>query len=290
MTNFIFYLILAIADIWLFEFYLSKNLKLNKTKYKKFFYIIEILLMTCAYYVIQDSLILCAFLIVIITIISINKFQYSKKELLLSCTFFLIQYIIMRNIIIFTFIWIFDIPTLNTFLNWSLTYTILIEVAVHYLQFIIIIYLTKYKSKKVIVLHHFKSFSILLSFYFGIALVINNDKLFIFPNVGRTFIFVIIVYNVALIFFDRFQNHHEELEYDHEQLKSESSSDLVYFEEHLEGNEEIRSIKHDLDNHMIILSVDIESDNKVGALYYIKNIKMSIEIASATTHTGINSL
>lgn len=289
MFNFIFSLILSIIDIWLIEFFLSKNfiLKNGDTSRRYIYYITEIFLMVISYTLFPVNF-LANFIILSLTLaIAIYRYEYTIVQFVKYLLLFIFLHMVLGSFITTMLIWTFNIHVDLSYISWSSLYKILIELIIRYVELLILLYTINKHRQSPITLHHFKSFSIFLSFYVAFVLIFNNDKLFIFPNVGRTFIFVIIVYNIALIFFDRFQTHHEELEYDHKQLKSETSSDSVYFEEHLKGNDDIRGIKHDMKNHMLVLKGYIESDSKKTALEYIQTIENEIEIASSTLHTGI---
>lgn len=290
MVYFIFNFILALFDIWLIEFFLSKNYIIKQINNERLYYTIEIVLMAVSICFFPQHTIIQILLGLLALLIAINKYDITFKELLKCIFLFLILHFALSGFITNVLCWVFNIKTTPFHINWSLSYKILIESIIRYLELLILIYITNRNTKKDITLHNFKSFSFFLSIYFCFALIINNDKLFVFPNVGRTFVIVIVVYNIALVFFDRFQTHHEQLEYDHKQLKTDSASESLYFKEHVVGNDQMRSIKHDMKNHMLILYSYVSSNNKEVALEYIKTIQDEIEIASATLHTGIPPL
>lgn len=287
MIYFVINIMLSFCDLWLINFFLFGKRNLFTVKKFNFNLCLQLLLLMIINIEITKNVFCNTFLYFCVLIIAQNQNKSSMFSTTKYLSFFMIFKVLISNLIILIITWTFDISIGYSLATYSVSYKLLIEIIIRYVQLISILSIINYKKEPKLSFHHFKLFSIFLSLYFSVVLIVNNDKLFIFRNVGRTFVFVIIVYNIALIFFDRFQTHHEELEYDHKQLKSETSSDSVYFEEHLKGNDDIRGIKHDMKNHMLVLKGYIESDSKKTALEYIQTIENEIEIASSTLHTGI---
>lgn len=115
---------------------------------------------------------------------------------------------------------------------------------------------------------------------------INTDKLFYFQNIGRTFIFIIITYNLALIAFNKYQTIHEILERDMLQTNERILAEKRFIERKVEADENIKRMRHDLKNNYYILN-GYANDGNIEEIKKFLEARIGIlDKSSSFIHSG----
>lgn len=132
----------------------------------------------------------------------------------------------------------------------------------------------------------FKYFFITICIFTGITIVLTTNHLFHFQNVGRTFVFVVIIYNIALIMFDRYQVKHEKITQEMMLTTQRIESEKEYLMTQIKNNEEIRKMRHDLKNHFLILNGYMKDGDYDDAKNYLHKHLDQLEDISKSIHCG----
>lgn len=204
-----------------------------------------------------------------------------------SIPYFILVIKILTEITIFI---IFE-KILNTsltlsFLNWMTSYAILSKFILRYIEYTIILMYLNVKKGVLLPIHHFKIISIIISIYFSILIIINTDKLFYFQNIGRTFIFIIITYNLALIAFNKYQTVHEILERDMLQTNERILAEKRFIERKVEADENIKRMRHDLKNYYHILNGYANDGNIEEIKKFLETRIGILDKSSSFIHSG----
>lgn len=185
----------------------------------------------------------------------------------------------------FFFSWLFDISVPIFYFHFSIPYSTLVLIIERYVLFITIsIY-----SRKTI-LENFniiKIASIILYIYFSITIVINNKSLFYFPNIGRTFLFIVIVSIASLILFDRYQVKHEIIEREQAITTQNILKEKEYLNKYNDSIDEIRTMRHDMHNTLHIIHGYLEAEQTSEATEYVCHLLGIMNNSSALVHVGI---
>lgn len=226
--------------------------------------------------------------IIFITIVGLyillNKFKIKRQEILKSLLLWFFNKTLLYGLIIITLTWLFDSSLTIMQINVTIPQTLMFHLLTKYCEFLMLFYILKSHTFKNFRL--FKSLSITLITYFALTNIITNKKLFYLPSVGRTFTFIVIIYTIAMIYFDRYQTKYqrevEELNRLNEQLKS----DYNHLRVELAAEEEIRRIRHDIKNNIGIIASYIQLGEYDEAMEYTKSISNEIERATSHIHIG----
>lgn len=135
-------------------------------------------------------------------------------------------------------------------------------------------------------LHHFKAISIFLSIYFSITVILTNKTLFYFPGTGRTFVFVILVYNTALIVFDRLDTKHHEFVQLVEIEKLNQSMKIAFGEKMQNIADEMLRLKHDMTSLCTVVLGYIDKGMNDYARERLKTQITNLDKINLMTHTG----
>lgn len=142
-------------------------------------------------------------------------------------------------------------------------------------------------------LRYFKISTILLSFFYGISIILNNTNVFYFKSIGRTMVFTLIVYNAALIAFDRYQVKHERIE--KEFAEKEKQFALVQQKQKIQDEynqllereqQHVRNIHHDMNNHLMAMLGYIDRQDIDGVRKYVNDLLDESKRASQKVYTG----
>ncbi|WP_270641011.1 hypothetical protein, partial [Longibaculum muris] len=254
IINFIINCILSVSDLFLINFFIFKSIYRNDSikKYLK----INLCNLICFIFLIYinfspPNLILNSLATVIILVLLLLYNQYLKVKNIKV----IINYIVLKLLIHFishiTFSWIFDTQLNLFYSNYLNSYITLVLFVERYLMYSILLLHFNYLTTKI--LHHFKVLSIILFIYFCSVFIINNNELFYFPIVGRTFIFVMFVSIASSIFFDRYQVKHEKIEKDLAIQTQNILKEKEYIYKRISVDEKERKMRHDVRNNLDIV-------------------------------------
>lgn len=157
-------------------------------------------------------------------------------------------------------------------------------------------YLFLYKPKLInrnLSNRYFKTLSLVLSLCYSFCIIYNNRDLFYFETIGRTMVFTLIVYNAALIAFDRYQVKHERIE--REFAEKEKQFALVQQKQRIQDEynqllereqKHVRNIQHDMNNHLMAMLGYIDRQDVDGVRKYVNDLLDESKRASQKVYTG----
>lgn len=289
--NIIISILLSLIDLYLIHLYLGiEKSTSNDLKNVKYYLVEFILLLIINLDVSKQYIMNFILYFLVLCIISIFHTLTRKERIKFIFIFFMMK-IILMILIQFIFSWLFNTSIVLGYnyrhLNLNI---ILLKLVTEYIQLLFIMYLNKNKSKSKISFHHFKVISIVLSIFFCTTVIITNETLFYFPSVGRTFTFIIVLYNLALIGFDRYQTKHEAIEYKLRVVNQNIDIRRDHMDEFLEAKDDMRAIRHNIKNNMTMIGGFISDNKPEEALKLIDKIVGDIDRTSACIHTGDTSM
>ena len=287
IINFIINCILSVSDLFLINFFIFKSIYRNDSikKYLK----INLCNLICFIFLIYinfspPNLILNSLATVIILVLLLLYNQYLKVKNIKV----IINYIVLKLLIHFishiTFSWIFDTQLNLFYSNYLNSYITLVLFVERYLMYSILLLHFNYLTTKI--LHHFKVLSIILFIYFCSVFIINNNELFYFPIVGRTFIFVMFVSIASSIFFDRYQVKHEKIEKDLAIQTQNILKEKEYIYKRISVDEKERKMRHDVRNNLDIVYGYLRDKKYEKAEDLVKELLGVVEERDALIHTG----
>ncbi len=228
------------------------------------------------------------FIIGLIFIFSIVTPKTTKyRYLLLLSTIKIIIYFFTLFLLEIVYNSAFYLNQINKFYFQQLFYIFLNKYFFFLILFIIInrkVHISNYHF------HIFKIISMIMSALFCANIIIYNDKLFYFKNIGRIFILVVIIYNTMLLFFDRYQTKHEAIEQEMEMINQAVKSEKEYIIKKNEADDTVRDMRHDLKNNFTIINGYLNDGKIQDAQEYIEKIVGKINEASSIIHSGYSSL
>lgn len=286
LATFVTNLIFSIINVFLLEYYLKNLYSLQIISNIVIYYILELIFAILMNYMFYNNFILSLLLFVCTISISTVKFKIRIYDIIKTILFFVLLNTFLRGILNITFEQIFCTIISTQEFHIMFSYSILVRFIEGYLNLIIITYLCVHKKGNYIPLHYFKVISYALSIYFGITILLTNDKLFYFPSIGRTFTFIIIVYNIALIVFDKCQTKYYNLKYKVDFQKQLFDAHKTATRTDREKVDKIVRIKHDSKNNYYIVRSHIEHDEKQKALSFIDKLIGKIEEIKFCIHLG----
>lgn len=128
---------------------------------------------------------------------------------------------------------------------------------------------------------------------YGITIIYTNKYLFYFGSIGKTIIFTLIIYNVILVIFDKYQVKHDKIEKEYAEKKKEF--ELIDLKNRLQEkyNKKIqneqnntRNIKHNINNQLNSIYAYIEQEKYDEAMEYIQKIIGYLQRGQHTNFTG----
>lgn len=284
ILNFLICIFLSLIDLSLIQYSLFTNdnlhLRLNIQNG-----IILIFLILFNHFNLEHLLVKAIIFMMIIGVyILLNKSEITMPKTLKSLILWFFNKTILYILIASTFTWMFDSSLAIMQITVTIPQTLMFHILTRYFEFLVFFHILKQHTFRNF--RFFKVLSIALLTYFTITFIIINKKLFHFPNIGRTFTFIVIVYTIAMIYFDKYQTKYqrevEELNRLNEQLKS----DYNHLRVELAAEEEIRRIRHDVKNNIGIIASYIQLGEYDEAMEYTKSISNEIERATSHIHIG----
>lgn len=280
--NFFTCVFLSLIDLYLIEYSLSsnENLKLNIRN------IIILILLTIYNFNIFAHLLIriIIFMSIIGLYILFNKSKIEILKISKSLILWTFNKTILTILIASIFTWIFDSSLSIMKITVAIPQTLMFHVLTRYIEFLVFFYLLKSHTFKNFRL--FKLLSIALLTYFALTNIVTNKKLFYLPSVGRTFTFIVIVYTIAMIYFDRYQTKYQKEVEELNRLNEQLKSDYNHLRVELAAEEEIRRIRHDVKNNIGIIASYIQLGEYDEAMAYTKSISNEIERATSHIHIG----
>lgn len=286
LTTFVTNLIFSMINVFLLEYYLKCFYEIQDKIKTIVFYGLELFLYLIANYLFHYNFILSTLLNLMTVIIAAIKFNIKIHDIIKAVLFFVIFNTFLRCILNITFEHIFCIVLSTQKFHVLFSYSLLVKFFETYLEYLIIIYVYNQKNKIMQFPHCFKGISYFLFIYLSITVILNNDKLFYFPSVGRTFTFIIIIHNIALMVFDRYQTRYYNLEYKVDFQKQLFDAHKSATRADREKVDKIVRIKHDSKNNYYIVRSHIEHDEKEKALSFIDKLIGKIEEIKFCIHLG----
>lgn len=287
IINFIINCILSIIDLYLINFYiLNYNHKADEnTNYLK----INMNNLICLFILIflnatSPGFIVSILITINILILKLILSQYTLLEFLKIITLFIGLKFIIYIFSHLVFSTIFDTPIISYYSDYLLSYILLVMSIERYLMYSIFLIHFNYLTTKI--LHHFKILSIILFIYFCSVFIINNNELFYFPIVGRTFIFVMFVSIASSIFFDRYQVKHEKIEKDLAIQTQNILKEKEYIYKRISVDEKERKMRHDVRNNLDIVYGYLKDKKYEKAEDLVKELLGVVEERDALIHTG----
>lgn len=284
VLNFLIRIFLSLIDLYLIQYSFSSNensnLKLNIQN------IITLILLTIYNFNVFSHLLIktIVFISIIGLYILLNKSVIKIEKLRNSLILWIFNKTILYIIIASTFTWLFDAPLTITEITVTIPHSILFQLLIKYFEFLAFFYFQRNLILKNFRL--FKLLSITLLTYFTITFILSNKTLFYFPSVGRTFTFIVIVYTIAMIYFDRYQTKYQKEVEELNRLNEQLKSDYNHLRVELAAEEEIRRIRHDVKNNIGIIASYIQLGEYDEAMEYTKSISNEIERATSHIHIG----
>lgn len=280
---------LSIIDIWLLNFYLKSSYpNIYQEKFKKvclFIYCI-IFLSFIMFAKTIPCLIVNILTSMVLTIIFLYYHVSITNFLLKLCHYYIIK-IIIFILIFFTFSWVFNTKLSIIYINYTVSYTLFIQILERYFLYLTFIIIFKRRSQ----FHYFKILSIITLAYFGLTVTLDNPALFHSISVGRTFIFTILISIIALICFDRYQTRYEAEKRKQEIMLQNLQREKVYNEQLEKQFKEIRKIRHNLNNiFLMVHSHILDGEYEKADHYLCQSIKGTLEKFDSSIHTGMSCI
>lgn len=291
LMNLIIGIVLALIELYLIYFH-TKNMVIklnleNNTTSSNSAYIICYILLLISNCIINDYILKLFILIITLYIINISYKICIRNIIQITFTFLFLQFL-TEFAITSMFSWLFNTSLSTLYINYFLSYamlTILIEK--YSLYFILSIYFKVFTQRNLSI---FKFISIILFIYFGITIIFNNIALFYFPDVGRTFVFVIFISIASLIFFDRYQVKHEKIERDLIITTQNITKEKEYLKKYNDSADEIRKMRHNMHNDLNIIYGYLNSNEFDDAMKHVCHLLGDMNKTSAIIHVGHTSI
>lgn len=269
LTNIILSVFFGLIDLYLINFYLRHVSKQTSIKFNIFSFIIKIITLSIINSYRKPTLTSYLLLILLILLIFYN---YQKNYIQILKTLFIFVFIfpLIDILTIAILEYILDCTLSTNFNHFATMYALLIKFIQSYLKLILSSYFIKYQTKEKIQLRYFKSISIFLSLYLSFTLLLQLNYFLYFENIGRSFLFMTIIYNTVLIAFDRYQRNEEKLKVKtalEKQMITQTQHELKKTQEKML---EIRKIKHNVKSNYIILQGYLQQDDVDSALEHLE--------------------
>lgn len=277
--------VLSVIDVYLIEFYINKS---NKSIYinKNILIVYEfILILIVNIHLIPNIYINCIIYILAVYISFIRNMGKINFQTIIPYCLLMIK--LFSEIFIFIiFEWILNISISITTLNWVTSYSVLSQFIFRYVEYTVILMYLNFKKDILLSIHHYKIISIFISLYFSISVIINTKRLFYFDDIGRIIIFIIIIYNFALIAFNKYQTVHEILERDMLQTNERILAEKRFIERKVEADENIKRMRHDLKNYYHILNGYANDGNIEEIKKFLETRIGILDKSSSFIHSG----
>lgn len=286
--NIAFNSLLICIDLYLITFYyqnVTETSKHNMTMaIKNLLYVCSFILLLIANTILKSFPITLLFLWLICYVMTYNYKASSIRKIKLASTFILVK-IIINILISIIFSWIFNTALTISITFHLISYVCLVMLIERYIFFLLISIHTNIAFSI-----SFKIVSISLFIYFAITFIFNNQALFYFPNVGRPFVFVIIISIASLIFFDRYQVKHEKIERDLIITTQNITKEKEYLKKYNDSADEVRRMRHNMHNDLNIIYGYLNSNEFDDAMKHVCYLLGNMDKTSSIIHVGHTSI
>lgn len=292
LINLIVGIILSTTDLYIINYYmcLKNKFKRDKTYQQRIIFITSFILLLFINYPTIANIMKLILIILVAYLIGL-LYNSSHIQNIKNSIIYLFINLIIHVIISCIFSWIFNITFNTTYINYFISYTLLINCIKRYVLFIgLSVFNEKSYATHMSKLLHFKLISICLFTYFAITIAINNKALFYFPDVGRTFVFVIFISIASLIFFDRYQVKHEKIERDLIITTQNITKEKEYLKKYNDSADEIRKMRHNMHNDLNIIYGYLNSNEFDDAMKHVCHLLGDMNKTSAIIHVGHTSI
>lgn len=292
ILNLIIDFLITTLYFFVFNYYLNNKYQ-PKNTHKIIQYIIQFILifLICNnFYLIYKHLYR---LILLMFLIFTTPFFYitNKKDTFLDFLRLSIGLLIVNVISLLLSELIFETVYSNAFTSMLRFPKFFLNVLITYLSYIFLSVYFKYtKPKFQFNIKIFKIISLVVSILYAAFILLNFYEIFLFPRICKTMIFTFIIYNAALIFFDRYQTKHEKIERDLWLRKQQAEDERKYIQDKMKSDDEISKLRHDLKNTFLILQGYLATDEYEKAKMFIDEHVGRVFKASAIIHTGISAI
>lgn len=289
LFNIIIGIILSLLDFYLINFYVKTHMDITKYPKEKsliFRYFIIFILLIISNCHIKNYLLKLLFNLLSI-IININAYRKMTIKDFKFSLLYLMFISIIHFITILLFSYLFNISLLTYYFHYPLPLTFLVLIFNRYLVYIVLL-LSKYKSS--FNFNLFKTATVFLLVYFCITILMFNKSLFYFPDIGRTFVFVIFISIASLIFFDRYQVKHEKIERDLIITTQNITKEKEYLKKYNDSADEIRKMRHNMHNDLNIIYGYLNSNEFDDAMKHVCHLLGDMNKTSAIIHVGHTSI
>lgn len=285
LSTFVTNLIFSMINVFLLEYYLN-NIYDTNNKNNKFYYLLEVIIGLAANYIFYQNFFAGIILNTFLVLFASYRYKIKLTGIIKALSFFVIFSLLLNFTLKLFFEFIFCVPLSTKEEYYLFSYSILFKLIENYIKLLIVIRLSGTQNYNTQFAHYFKIISYFIFIYLGLTIILITDKLFYFPSVGRTFTFIIIVYNIALIVFDKWQMKYYNLEYKVDFQKQLFDAHKSATRADREKVDKIVRIKHDSKNNYYIVRSHIEHDEKEKALSFIDKLIGKIEEIKFCIHLG----
>lgn len=259
----------------------------KKNNYNKIFNFLEVSLLIFANYLSFQYLVLKIILFGIACIFHSKKYTIQPNAKLL----FLIFYIILKFPFEQLLFYVLEYLILNTRMTYAFSYLyilrrIIFEILIKYCEYTPLVLLNIYYNKFENHFNLIKIISAVVSISCGITLIFTTDSLFYFPNVGRTFLLIVILYIIALILFIYIDREHQVKVLGMQKINQNIIFEMEKLKGKTETEKEIRTIKHNLNNDYTILDGYLEAGQYKEAQKFMRSRIENFKEVTRETHTG----
>lgn len=222
-----------------------------------------------------------------------NHYYPIKNSIIVSIIIVIVRFLI-EALCIVGFEWIFEVVIFAKYDSLFSIPKILCAFSSKYIQYFI--FLVIYQKKHYLDdknIRYFKNTSFILSAMYILCIFFNVKSLFFIPGIGKIMIFTLVIYNVVLIIFDRYQVKHTKIEREYAEKRKEfalinlkNEMQEKYNKEIQEEQNNTRNIKHNIDNQLCSIYAYIENGENEAAMRYIENIRKDLLTGQHTNYTG----
>lgn len=299
LLNLLFSFVFSYADVYLLDYCLKLTLEKEEGIEKKKFNII-VLISTVLFFIalhFPPLYLICLFAEIYLIF---NQYYKFKTSLGYTIKISIIK-LLIDILCILLFEWLFEIILFSKYRDELFALKILCSFTSKYIQcFIFVLYYQKINRINAKDIRYFKTFSFILSILFGLCITTHVKSLFYISGIGKTMIFTLVIYNVILIIFDRYQIKHDEIEREYAEKRKEYEMIALkhkmqeeYNEKIQEEQDNIRNIKHNIKNYLYSIYGYIEKGENKEAMEQIDGIlhrMKSGQFTNYTGHIGIDSI
>ena len=228
------------------------------------------------------KIIILGFLIIIK---SKNLIIRIDKKLYLTICFIILKYP-FEQLCLYFFYYILD-NQLSYYANYlHLLGSVILQLLIKYVEYTILFLINVHYNEEKKYINFFKLITITILFVSSSTIIFTIHSLFYFPNVGRTFLFIVVLYIVALILFFGLNKKHQVKVLEMQKINQNIIFEIEKLKEKNEIEKEIRTIKHNLHNDYIILDGFLSTNQYEKAQNFVRDRVENLKEVTHEIHTG----